>query len=74
MSDIKVVKVGTHGFYDVFTGMGWRNHIRVRMIKGDVLVLPEGRQMIKETQQIVKVAIKNNHTKFVNRKVGAHVK
>lgn len=27
---MKILKAGTFGFYDVFTGDGWENHSRVR--------------------------------------------
>ena len=29
----KILKAGTFGYYDVFTGMGWKNHTRVRWNK-----------------------------------------
>jgi len=27
---MKILKAGTFGMYDVFTGEGWKNHTRVR--------------------------------------------
>jgi hypothetical protein len=69
--DVKVVKVGTHGYYDVFMGMGWTHHVRVRMVKGDNIVVPEGKALSPSTTERVKQAIKKGQTKFVNGKVVA---
>lgn len=30
---MKILKAGTYGFFDVFSGMGWKNHTRVRWNK-----------------------------------------
>lgn len=30
---MKIIKAGTHGHYDVFSGTGWKNHTRVRWLK-----------------------------------------
>lgn len=30
---MKILKAGTYGFFDVFTGSGWQNHTRVRWNK-----------------------------------------
>lgn len=32
---MKILKAGTRGFYDVFTGLGWTGHTRVRWNKKD---------------------------------------
>lgn len=64
---IKVVKAGTHGYYDVFTGNGWRNHTRIRVVKKDTIVLPEGKLFSVDSIDAIKIAIKNGTTKFVNK-------
>ena len=33
LSTFKVIKHGTHGYWDVFYGDGWANHFKVRYIK-----------------------------------------
>lgn len=68
MNSLKVVKVGTHGFYDVFTGNGWYNHIRIRMVKGNILVLPEKARLTDEIKQQIISLVKQGRTKFSNYK------
>ena len=66
MQDVKVVKAGTHGFFDVFTGLGWLNHVRIRMVRGETLVIPERYNMPIDVQQQVKKLIREGKTKFSN--------
>jgi len=64
MSHIKVVKAGTHGFYDVFFNDGWKEHTRVRVVKGRVVVISE--KWKKHTPEIEGL-IKKGLTKMVNQ-------
>jgi len=61
---IKVVKVGTHGFFDVFIGDGWLNHVRIRMVKGNTLVIPDRYNMPDEVKRSVISTIRAGKTAF----------
>lgn len=67
---LKVVKRGTHGYYDVFIGDGWKNHRLVRRIKGNEIVVIEG-TLSNELVEAVKSAIVKGEVNFVNKR-GEH--
>ena len=65
MTNIKVVKV-SHGFFDVFYDDGWLNHVRVRMTRGDSLIIPDRFNIIEEDKKTITKLIKQGKTKFSN--------
>lgn len=74
MNVIKVVKCGTHGFFDVFQGDGFKNWVRVRMIKGDILLVPDRYNMPDTIKKEVISLIKQGKTKFTNFKLDRSIK
>jgi hypothetical protein len=69
MSNTKVVKCGTHGYFDVFQGIGWKNWVRVRVIQGNKLIVPDRYNMDTGLKQEVVSLIRQGQTKFTNFKV-----
>jgi hypothetical protein len=69
MSNTKVVKCGTHGYFDVFTGNGWKNWVRIRMVKGNTLLIPIRYNIPDTLKQEVISLIQQGKTKFTNFKL-----
>jgi len=49
VANLLIKKAGTYGFYDIFSGLGWKNHTRIQVRKQNeiVRVYPkEGRSLL----------------------------
>ena len=56
---MKILKAGTFGYFDVFTGMGWEGHTRVRYNKKvGQLQFVSGKHLSKNAVKVVQETVK----------------